>query len=488
MEFFKKNKIIIFIIFLAAFLRLYRLGENFGFEGELGDNLLAVKDAIFQRQIPLLGPPTSHPWLYFGPLYYWLLIPLTIVFNFNPLVIAYVGVAAGILVVILNFAVIGKIFSQKAAFFSSFLLAISFLFVGFSRGGRFMFLVTVFFYPLMWLLYQVWRKKRRSLFCLGLVLGIMLNFHLTSLILAPVIFMIFWKRRRLIEKKGLFLVSLGFLLPNLPFLIYDISHRLEMTRKFLVWVPYRLAGFLGFYPKNNLSKDVIMQTLEGFNKFISSSFVPDNFVPDKEIIGWLLTAIVVGFFLLNFKKGTFGWFFLRWAGVFSFLILFIHTSPPIHYFVPILPLPVIIFSLLLEQLWRKFWGKIVVFLLLPLILFLNFRFFFSANYFYRSQDKIAPEIFYVPFSLQKRLVRTVVEDARGEPFSLSRVGPYDYFEKSFAQNYLYLAWWFGNEPIDNADIRYMIYEDSLRLPEKIVGKIIYKQDGLTVVKKQNEKR
>jgi len=71
----------------------------------------------------------------------------------------------------------------------------------------------------------------------------------------------------------------------------------------------------------------------------------------------------------------------------------------------------------------------------------------------------------VPYQTQLKIAESIVNDAKGAPFSISRVGPYDYFEETYSQNYRYLLWWKGNEPISNADIIYTIYDD----PTKFSG-------------------
>src|SRR3990172_2047340 len=59
------------ILFIGAFLRFYWLPENLIFHGELGVDYLAVRDIIKGDRTALLGPRTSHEWLYLAPIFYW---------------------------------------------------------------------------------------------------------------------------------------------------------------------------------------------------------------------------------------------------------------------------------------------------------------------------------------------------------------------------------------------------------------------------------
>src|SRR3972149_12163590 len=112
----KKWKVLFFFIIITAIaLRFFRIPQNLVFHGELGDNYLAIKNFWENGQIPLMGPPTSHPWLSFGPLFYWLFEPILILSNFNPVGMAYFIAATQVLLVIVNFFVIKKLFNKKIA-------------------------------------------------------------------------------------------------------------------------------------------------------------------------------------------------------------------------------------------------------------------------------------------------------------------------------------------------------------------------------------
>ncbi len=143
----KTHLLLFLILLLAILLRVYRVIDNFQYSAELGDNLIDIKNAIEGGYIPLVGPPTSHPWLSFGPLYYWIMIPIMALFNYNPTASLLVGITAGSVMILLNFFVIKDIFKEKVALLSSLLLAISPLFIVYSRSSRFVCLTVILFYP-----------------------------------------------------------------------------------------------------------------------------------------------------------------------------------------------------------------------------------------------------------------------------------------------------------------------------------------------------
>lgn len=479
----KTTLLLVLVIFLlGAFLRFFKIQENLLFSAEQGDNYLAIRSAISSGKLPLLGPPTSHPWLYFGPLYYWLMIPLMLIFNFHPATGTYLGVAAGSLVILLNFLVITKIFKEEVALFSSFLIAVSPLWIEFSREARHYFLVAILFYPLFWFLYKVWQGRSQFLFWVGLTLGAMLNFHLTPLVLVPPILAILWLKRKSLTKINLILGFLGFLVPNLPFLIYDLNHKFLMTIKLLAWIPYRTLGFLGFYPKNNLTPQIFKENLLAFLRFFS-----ENFVMGQNILGILFTFVAVVFIILNFrkafviKKENFGWFFIFWTLGFSFLAFFIHGLPPKHYFVPVFPIPILLFSLFLERLWKGNLRKAFISIFLLIAVFLNLKFFLSSSIFYAPSEG-----WLLSLKFQERIVKMILEDAKGEKFNLKRVGEFDYYPGGHAQNYQYLAWWLGNKPAEEeTGLRYTIYEEPQKIPEDIKEKgEVWQIDKIFILKEK----
>ena len=452
------NIIFIIILIIGIFLRIYRLEETFAFSGEVGDNLLDIKKAYLNGNLPLLGPPTSHPWLYFGPEYYWIVTPLLIVFGFNPMVIAWLGALGGILVIWLNYYVIRKLYSSKTALISSFLIAVSPFCIGLARDARFFSLVLVFFYP-FW--YNFCKKK---LFLTGLFLGLMLSFHYTPLVLVPsVIFTTYiLQDKKFVRKVGKFLV--GVILPAIPLIIYSFAGNFEMIRNLMIWLPYRMAGFLGFYPKNNLSLDIIIKNLISFYNFITRLVLVEQ-SPLGFFVLILFVAIVVYFCSLWFKeKLSENVVSLLLFFVFGCVAIFIHGDPPIHYYLPLLPFPIILVSEFISRQDKKMIYNVTGSILIIAFVFVNFSYYFSKQYFFLSQREVLDG--YVPYSLQQEISRKIIEDAGIHKFSLSRTGKYDYFEGNYAQNYQYLLWWMGNEPVDDAKLKYTIIENGSYRPKK----------------------
>lgn len=456
---------ILLIVILAAFLRLYRIEPNLVFHGELGDNYLAIKSIVESGQIPLLGPPTSHPWLSFGPLYYYLMAPVMSFANFNPTAGSYFFALSQIALIVINFLVIGKLFGRRVGMVSSALFAVSPLFVNLARQSRFYSLVTVLFYPFFYFLVS------GNLFLAGLMFGAMINFHLTPIIFIPPVAIYLLRKKTNIRSYLVFLA--GLIIPNIPFVIYNVSNGFAMIKNFSLWIPYRVAGFVGVVPKNSPTWVTILNNFYSLFGVISNSFFY------RPLFGTIFIVFVLGFVFWMFKKN---WntknisseFLLVLLFVFGYAAIFIHGNPPIHYYLPLYVFPIIFFSLIVTKIKSD---KIIVPIIF-LIYVLNFRFFFSERWFYQDTSKIYPNK-EVPYALQLMAADEILKDSGGNSFSMKRVGEYDYFDQNYSQNYKYLLTWKGGNLKDNSNIVYTIYE--LKIPEENTLKI-FDEGGVIVTK------
>jgi hypothetical protein len=254
-----------------------------------------------------------------------------------------------------------------------------------------------------------------------------------------------------------------------------------MFKNLFIWLPYRFAGFVGVYPKNNLSKEILQKDFLAFYDFLIKIFLPENSF--SAILVFILLTVLFLYLLMALRKVKYEQKEKQLVIFLSLglLALFIHGNPPYHYFLPLLPLVVIITGVLIERYLDKPIIKNGLLLFMVVILVLNLRFYFSPKWFYVPEDKIYKDL--VPFALQLKVAQKIVSDSEGCIFSLVREGPYDYFEEDFAQNYHYLLWWLGNEPVKGAKLKYTIVE-GMNYQEHLENKndVIYQGKDIIVIK------
>ena len=102
----KSNIILVIILLLGAFLRLYKIGDYMTLLGDEGRDALIVRNLLVHFDPILIGPGTSVGSMYLGPLYYYFMAPFLLLWNFSPvgpsIGVALLGVATIYLVYLVS--------------------------------------------------------------------------------------------------------------------------------------------------------------------------------------------------------------------------------------------------------------------------------------------------------------------------------------------------------------------------------------------------
>jgi len=386
-------------------------------------------------------------------------------FNYHPFAGAYFFAVIGVLSVYLCYKVVSTLIDKHTGLIASFLIAISPAWVRLTRDSRFNAIAALLFFPFLFFLVKSIDDRCKGLFWLGLILGLSYSFFPTILVLLPSVFVLILIKRKFIKLKNLWKGLVGLSIPLIPFLIYNLQNKFDMIFKLLAWVPYRVAGFFGLYPKNTADIGIIKASFTSLYNFFWESILVQ-----KNLYVLLLFIIIIVYWVYRVKekivkeKSSF-WIALSVVFLVTFSGLFVHGDPPKHYYLAIFPIPLILLADFISNLSRKKIGLIISVTILIIMTGVNLKYYFSKNWFFQPQDNVTPGTLPVPYKLQEQIVSLIIKDAQGKDYKLERVGPLDYFEDDFAQNYRYLLWRLGNEPKKSADIVYKIFEDESKVPE-----------------------
>ncbi len=237
----KNNKkeflILIFILSIAAFCRLYRISDYMTFLGDEGRDVIIVRRLLVEGHPPLIGPGTSVGSMYLGPLYYYMMAPALLLANFSPVGPAVMIAVLGVITVAFIWWVGKKWFNKTAGLIAAGLYAISPIIIYYSRSSWNPNIMPFFALLSVYSVWKVWREgKYNWLIVTGISFAFVLQSHYLGLLLAPTL-ILFWiltfRNLRLIEnwkleignflKKSLygFLIFLGLMS---PLLIFDIRH------------------------------------------------------------------------------------------------------------------------------------------------------------------------------------------------------------------------------------------------------------------------
>ncbi|WKZ26029.1 MAG: glycosyltransferase family 39 protein [bacterium] len=251
-NFIKTNWLIILILLVGAFLRLYKIDQYMTFLGDEGRDSIVVRNLLVHKDLFLIGPGTSVGNMYLGPLYYYLIaIPLALA-NFSPVGPAVFVALLGVFTIWFVYFVGCEWFSKKAGLIASLLFAVSPTVIIFSHSSwnpnimPFFALLTV---------YSVWKFWKKGLYSWLVVLGISFAFclqsHYLGLLLAPVILLFWvWKVLRFnlagnwtgevasFMRMSIFgLITFLFLMS--PLLAFDIRHNWLNTNSLVKFVTER---------------------------------------------------------------------------------------------------------------------------------------------------------------------------------------------------------------------------------------------------------
>ena len=83
-DFIKANWLLITILLIGSFLRLYKISAYMTFLGDEGRDVLVVRNLLVHFDPILIGPGTSVGNMYLGPLYYYFMAPFLLLSGFSP--------------------------------------------------------------------------------------------------------------------------------------------------------------------------------------------------------------------------------------------------------------------------------------------------------------------------------------------------------------------------------------------------------------------
>ena len=245
--------ILILILLLAAFLRLYKIEDFMVFLGDEGRDALVVKRIIIDHRWTLLGPTASVGGMFLGPIYYYFMIPFLWAFHLEPVGPAIMVALFGIATVFLVYKVAWDLFGSTSAILASLLYSVSPLVVVYSRSSWNPNILPFFSLLLIYSLMRALVSDKRLFFAVGACLGVALQLHyLASFLFFVVLAAILSLEPRKIIHYPLSIIHFlsGFLLTFSPFILFELRHGFPNTQS--LWqlifagkeVSFRFSRFL----------------------------------------------------------------------------------------------------------------------------------------------------------------------------------------------------------------------------------------------------
>ncbi|HRT39931.1 MAG TPA: glycosyltransferase family 39 protein [Candidatus Woesebacteria bacterium] len=211
--------ILILILIVSAFFRLYRIDGYMEFLGDQGRDAIIIRDFLKHGNLFFIGPPTSIGHMYLGPYYYYLISPFLWLFNFNPVGLAVFVAILGVATTYLFYFVGSRWFNRAIGLTAAFLFAISPVAIKyntFSWNPNVMpFFALLFVYCLIEKKY-IWA----SLAFIGC-----LNSHYFSLALLPLAGLYWLINYKKDDLKPTIAAIIIFLISLTPQILFDLKHQ-----------------------------------------------------------------------------------------------------------------------------------------------------------------------------------------------------------------------------------------------------------------------
>ncbi len=478
-----RSLILLSILGVSIFMNFFRIHADMMFIGDMGRDYLAARDMILNRSIPLVGIPSSVVWLHQGPLSVYIIGISFLLSSFNPVAPAMAYALIGVLATFWMYKLGKLLFNTQVGFLSALFFATSPLVVINERmpyhTAAIPFFSIVFFY-VMWL---VLKGKEKLLPVLMFLLGILLQFELSNGVLVFMLLIVWFLFRPIFSKKVKVQAWGGFILGILPFILYDLTHRLTQTIGFPLWVINRIRLFFGLTQSGNSTTAHLFSALQtNFDQVSMMLFPASSWVVLILLLVVLMMLFRKRYEIKQLKSNSLS-IVLLW--VFTPLIGFsVHAAPGTAYF-PLLFGGVILMTVYSVQKLISRWRFLMVFFV-GLMVF-NGMYTIHNNYFLNTYDGVhaMPPRGYnfgPNFEVREDVVKFIMNDSGGSSFRLE-AGGFLSTMKTAVDNYSYLILLKGGMLSEESTTVYTIYEDFKDI--KSQDALVYSNPYVWIMKNEN---
>ena len=399
---------VIFILLVAAFARLYKIPDYMTFLGDEGRDALVVRDIVKGIHFPLIGPGTSVGSMYLGPLYYYLVAPSLLLFNFSPVGLAAEVAVFGVLTVALLWWVGRRWFGVIPALTVSLLYALSPAVITYSRSSWNPNIMPFF---AMLSMYGTWKIRETGVWrwfpVVAVSLAFVLNSHYLGLLLLPIVILYLLLSKNIFKSKKVILISFViFLFLMSPLVLFDMRHN---------WVNFN-AMRVFFTDRQNTVNIKAYKALP-FIWPIWNDIVSHLLTAGNIFLGQIISAILGLFIFVKIIQRRFQpelVFTLVWVGVGLVGLGLYRQHIYVHYYGFLFPAVFLLLGFLFKSLSKRFITVIISLTIFGLLLsfeILANPFRFSGNLQLRRTTVIS---------------QFITKEADGQKFNLALISHTNY--------------------------------------------------------------
>ena len=483
---FSTNYLLLAILLLASFLRLFRLKDLLGFWFDQGRDALVIWDFIHKGKFFLIGPTTGIEGVFRGPWYYWLITPFYYLGKGNPVWPTVFLVLTSIVAIFVLYKLGKRIGGEKVGLLALTIATLSTYVIGSSRwlsNPTPMLLISVL---LVWAAFKFIEKKIWALPLIGFLIGMAMNFGSAMEIwYIPAILLIFILKRKCLPNFKIIILSvLMFLLSFLPQMIFEMRHPGVLSGPIMKFLFQEKNISISFW-------QFLGSRISLYYQLISSKFWINGYT--------LFAPFFITFIYVLISKWK------RFWKEDLFKIIFIFSVAPLigglifsgnggtlydYYFTGYYLIWILLFSFVLLTISKSSLGKTVVIFFIICLIAKN-AISYKTQYYVSLDDPVT-----TTYSGQLKSIDWIYENAKGRDFNFDVYVPpvvpyeFDYFFKWYGASK------YGKVPVEkNIPLLYTIYEVDAFHPERLsawttrqetIGKVIKEQrfGGITVQERQ----
>ena len=454
------NLLALAIVGFSAFINTYLQSSLMLLIGDAARDFIAAKNMIIGQGIPLVGIPSSVPWLHQGPLsIYAIAFALSIV-RFNPIA---PGIFFGLLgaVTTLLIYILGKsYFNEKVGILSAIFYATTPLTIVNARMPYHTSLIPLFS-CIFFLVFEKSLKKNKLIPVLFFCYGLLLLVELSNVTVIAVPLIVFFLRRTKLSLLEALKTLAFFLVGISPFILYDLVHGPTYS-KFPLWIANRMVNFMGSFA-NNSSSQSLENVTKSFYQQIVGLIIP-NF-PIFSLGIFVAILIFLGQKYLKDRSQVRSLIVLLWILI-PLLSFFFHKAPGTAYFTLIYPAFAIGSGVLVYRFLKI---SRLVFIVFFLIVTINITQVFSNNFYVTTEKGPHPMPptqynFGSSWKLSDSIAAAIVADAKGRDFNIIGSGNLTSYPTSI-DPYVYLAWYHGGKVVKTSPLEYTIYQQKRLIPK-----------------------
>lgn len=371
-----KIPVIIILLIIAFGLRFYNINNTFGFYGDQGRDLIDIFRWFKTGNIPLTGPSASVGDFHLGPLYYYLIAPFLIIFQYHPITGAYFSLFYGIVFILVSFLLIERLIDRYTAFIFCSLVTFSPMAIFLSKGSWNPNLVPLMTILLIFSVIQFIQSNRfLFIFLSGVLIGMGAQFHYTFLsnILSLAVVLLIFKTKAILQYKTWTFFLLGFIIPLLPFFVGQVQNSFLDITNLQIYLE-RIKNAKSIF----LFQTLIDRLYFPFYVFFPTPSLP-WFVRFLAVPIWLLVLLSV--VLISFSKTRLSFFskiILTFFLAGSLQSMVARTNFYNHYYLNLGIMTILLVSIYISYLYQYARLKFIWFL--PLSLFLVWQIYLIPNY------------------------------------------------------------------------------------------------------------